>query len=55
MSFKISYSDEYFKHKDNLNIKKLINLSDVIIIGAPHKKYLKLKLPKNKILINVWQ
>ena len=21
MSFKISYSDEYFKHKDNLNIK----------------------------------
>ena len=55
MKFKLFFSDEYYKHKDNLTKKKLISQSDVIIIGAPHKAYEKLRLSKNKTLINVWK
>ena len=48
-------SDEYYKHKKNVKKDFLIKKSDVIIIGAPHKKYLNLKIPKNKILIDIWK
>lgn len=47
-------SDEYYDFKDNMPKNVLIKKSDIIIIGAPHKKYLKLKIPKNKIVINIW-
>ncbi len=48
-------SDEYYKNKKNVKKDFLIKKSDVIIIGAPHKKYLNLKIPKNKILIDIWK
>ena len=51
---KILQSDEFYKNKDNIELKKLILKSNIIIIGAPHKKYLKLKIPKNKKIINIW-
>ncbi len=51
---KILQSDEFYKNKDNIDLKKLILKSDIIIIGAPHKKYLKLKISKNKKIINIW-
>ena len=52
---KIKYlqSDEYYQNKKNIPLKKLVKKSDIIVIGAPHKNYKKIKF-KNKILIDVW-
>ena len=52
---KIKYlqSDEYYQNKKNIPLKKLVKKSDIIVIGAPHKNYKKIKF-NNKILIDVW-
>ena len=47
-------SDEYYKDKKNINKKELIRRSDVIIVSTPHKAYKKLKISKNKILVDIW-
>lgn len=52
---KYIYSDVYYHDKKCLDTKALINKSDIIIIGAPHKIYKKINFPKNKILIDVWE
>jgi UDP-N-acetyl-D-mannosaminuronic acid dehydrogenase len=52
--FKVIQSDEYYKNKDNIIKKTLIKKSSIIIIGAPHKQYKNLKIPKNKTIIDIW-
>ena len=47
-------SDEFYKNKDNIGKKDLIRKSDIIILSTPHKAYKKLKIGKNKILVDVW-
>ena len=47
-------SDEFYKNKDNIDKNTLIKKSDIIILSTPHKAYKKLKIKKNKILIDVW-
>ena len=47
-------SDEYFKNKDNVDKKKLIKKSDIIILSTPHKAYKKLKIGRNKFLVDIW-
>ena len=47
-------SDEYHKDKKNINKNILIKKSDIIIIGSPHKAYKKLKIKKNKTLVDIW-
>ena len=54
MKLKINFSDEYYKNKSNIKKNELIKKSDVLIIGAPHKSYKNLKIPKNKVLIDIW-
>jgi UDP-N-acetyl-D-mannosaminuronic acid dehydrogenase len=52
---KVFFSDNYnLSLKKNLNQKKLISKSDIIIIGVPHKVYKTIKIPKNKYLIDIW-
>jgi hypothetical protein len=52
---KVFFSDNYnLTLKKNLNQKKLISKSDIIIIGVPHKVYKTIKIPKNKYLIDIW-
>jgi UDP-N-acetyl-D-mannosaminuronic acid dehydrogenase len=52
---KVIFSDHYESSlKKNLNKNKLILKSDIIIIGAPHTVYKKLRIPKNKHLIDIW-
>jgi UDP-N-acetyl-D-mannosaminuronic acid dehydrogenase len=52
---KVFFSDNFnLTLKKNLNQKKLILKSDIIIIGAPHKVYKTIKIPKNKYLIDIW-
>ena len=52
---KIRYfqSDEFYNHKKNISKEKLIKKSNIIVIGAPHKIYKKLKF-KKKTVIDVW-
>ena len=54
---KIKYlsNDPYYKFKANTPIKDLIKKSNIIILAIPHKTYMKIKIPKNKIFINIWQ
>ena len=47
-------SDEYFKTKENIDKIDLVKKSDIIIISTPHKAYKKLKIGKNKILVDIW-
>ncbi len=54
MKLKIHFSDEYYKDKFNIKKITLIKKSNVLIIGAPHRAYKKLKIPKNKYLIDIW-
>ena len=51
--FKCLFSDPYIKLKDNISEKKLINKSDTIIIGTNHKRYKKIKITKNKGIIDL--
>ena len=52
--FKVIYSDIYYKDENTIATKDLIKKSDIIIIGAPHKKYKKIIFPRSKYIINIW-
>jgi UDP-N-acetyl-D-mannosaminuronic acid dehydrogenase len=52
-SKKVYCSDVYIKEEGLVDENELIKQSDVIIIGAPHKKYRNLDY-KGKILFDVW-
>ena len=54
LKLKTLQSDEYYKNKQNVGKKYLINNSDIIIIASPHKAYQKIKFPKNKTVIDIW-
>ena len=47
-------SDEYYENKKNVDKNFLVKKSDIIIIATPHKVYKKIKINKNKLLIDVW-
>ena len=40
--------------REIIDKNKLIKNSDIIIIGAPHSSYKKIKIPKNKFVIDSW-
>ena len=46
-------SDEYIEETGFLSAEELIKRSDIVIIGAPHKRYKTLKFGK-KVLVDVW-
>ncbi len=51
---KVKLSDEYVKSDYIVDKKTLISQSDIIILGVPHSRYKKIKIPKNKFLIDSW-
>ena len=51
---KTLYSDEYYFLKGSITKKKLIKKSDIIIISTPHSAYKKIKVPKKKLIIDIW-
>ncbi len=54
IKLKVIYTDEYYKDKYCYDLKSLLKKSDIIVLGAPHKKYKKINVPKNKNLIDIW-
>jgi UDP-N-acetyl-D-mannosaminuronic acid dehydrogenase len=51
---KLVCSDEYIKNKNFVSKEDLINHSDIIILGVPHKKYENLKVPKSTFVYDIW-
>ena len=51
---KYIYSDPYYKDKFCIDEINLVKKSDVIIVTVPHNKYKKLKIPKNKKIVDIW-
>ena len=54
LKLNVIYTDEYYSDRNIYKLKTFLKKSDIIIVGAPHKKYKKLKLPKNKQYIDIW-
>ena len=50
----VNISDHFVNMKGIIKASELIKKSDIIIIGSPHSKYKKLKIPKKKFLIDSW-
>ena len=52
---KVLCSDVYIHEEGFVSAQELIRNSDIVILGAPHKRYKKYKdLISNKILVDVW-
>lgn len=51
---KVYCSDVYINEKGFIPANELVKKSDIVIIGAPHKEYRKLKIPRNK-LVDIWE
>lgn len=47
-------SDVYIKDKGFVQAEALLNHSDIIILGTPHKEYKELNIPEGKTLVDVW-
>lgn len=54
MKLNVIYTDEYYSNKNNYNLKKFVKESQIIILGAPHKKYKSMLFPINKNYIDIW-
>ena len=53
-SLKVFVSDEFYNHSEGISKENLIKKSDIIIVAVPHTKYKKIKIPKNKVIIDTW-
>ncbi len=51
---KVKISDEYALLPGIIDKNKLINESDIIIVGVPHSNYKKIHIPKNKFVVDSW-
>ena len=52
---KVLCSDVYIHEEGFVSVQELIRNSDIVILGAPHKRYKKYQdLISNKILVDVW-
>jgi UDP-N-acetyl-D-mannosaminuronic acid dehydrogenase len=47
-------SDPYIKDPGFVGSQELLDKSDIIIIGVAHKEYANLKIPKDKIVVDIW-
>lgn len=47
-------TDVYIAEEGFVPAEELVARSDVIIVAAPHKEYAELKIPAEKILVDVW-
>jgi len=51
---KVFYSDEFAKDPTFVPKEELIKECDIVIIGAPHSAYKKLKFPKKSKVVDIW-
>ncbi|BBM88281.1 nucleotide sugar dehydrogenase [Candidatus Uabimicrobium amorphum] len=53
-SKKVLCSDCYINDEKFISHEQLIEQSDIIILGVPHTQYKDMNLPKDKIVVDVW-
>ncbi len=51
---KVLCTDEYAKDIELLPLDKVISESKIIIIASPHDAYKEIKIPKDKIIVDIW-
>jgi len=51
---RVFYSDEFAKDPTFISKEQLIKECNIIIIGAPHSAYKKIKFPKKVELVDLW-
>ena len=51
---KVLCTDVYVREDGFVGEEEIVRDSDIIILAAPHKEYLDLKIPESKILVDVW-
>lgn len=54
ISYKVFVSDEFYDHPEGISKENLIKKSDIVIVAVPHTNYKKIKIPKNKVIIDTW-
>jgi UDP-N-acetyl-D-mannosaminuronic acid dehydrogenase len=47
-------SDTHVKEEGLVSSEELLERSDVIIVGAPHREYRHLRMPEDKLVVDVW-
>ena len=48
-------SDQFIKNENFISTAELVEKSDIIILGAPHSEYKKLKMDfKSKVIVDIW-
>lgn len=47
-------TDAYIHEEGFVSAKQLVARSDIIVVAAPHKRYASLKIPRKKLLVDVW-
>jgi UDP-N-acetyl-D-mannosaminuronic acid dehydrogenase len=47
-------SDVYLDEPEFVPTARLLNESDVIILATPHREYRELKIPADKIVVDIW-
>jgi UDP-N-acetyl-D-mannosaminuronic acid dehydrogenase len=50
----VFYSDEFVSNPTFISKEKLVRESEVVIVGAPHSAYRKLRLSRGKKVIDLW-
>lgn len=50
----VYYSDEFAKNPDFVSKEKLIESSDIVIIGVPHSAYKGISIPEDKEVVDLW-
>jgi UDP-N-acetyl-D-mannosaminuronic acid dehydrogenase len=53
-SQKVFCSDVFINDPGFISPEELIDKSDVIVLGTPHREYADLELPADKIIVDVW-
>ena len=48
------YNDPYYQDSNNTDLKQLIRKSSIIIIATPHKVYKKVRIPRKKKIVDIW-
>ncbi|MCL5427907.1 MAG: nucleotide sugar dehydrogenase [Candidatus Marsarchaeota archaeon] len=48
------YTDPYAKEPGSIDAEELVRKSDIIILATPHKRYAKLNIGKDKVLVDIW-
>jgi len=47
-------SDVYIQDPAFISPEELVERSDVVVVGTPHKEYSQVKIPPGKVLVDVW-